>query len=61
MKQLEENILKKEEELEKLEYMLCEPEVYSNPEKAQEVNIRYNQILTDLEDLYEMLDEQEEL
>lgn len=61
LKQLEENILKKEEELEKLEYMLCEPEVYSNPEKAQEVNIRYNQILTDLEDLYEMLDEQEEL
>lgn len=60
LKQIEESIYKKEEELEELEHMLCKPEVYSNPEKAQEVNLRYNKVLTDLEELYEMLDEQED-
>jgi len=60
LKLLEENILKKEEELEQLELMLCEPEVYSNPVRAQEVNTMYNKVLADLEHLYEMLDEQEE-
>lgn len=60
LRELEESILKKEEELEKLELMLCEPEVYSNPAKAQEVNSMYNKVLADLEHMYEMLDEQEE-
>lgn len=60
LKQLEDRILENERELEKLELMLCKPEVYSNPEKAQEVNSTYNKVLADLEHLYEMLDEQEE-
>lgn len=56
MKQLEENILKKEEELEELEHMLCQPEVYSNPENSQKVNKAYNQVIYDLEQLYDELD-----
>jgi len=60
LKEIEESILKKEEELEELELMLCQPEVYSNPEKAQEVNGAYNKVLAELEQLYEMLDEQED-
>lgn len=58
LKQLEDSILKKEKELEKLELMLCQPEIYSNPENAQEVNLAYNQVLSDLEDLYEQLDKE---
>lgn len=56
MKQLEESILKKEEELEELEHMLCQPEVYSNPENSQKVNKAYNQVIYDLEQLYDELD-----
>jgi ATP-binding cassette subfamily F protein 3 len=58
LKQLEESILEKEKELEKLELMLCQPEIYSNPEKAQEVNLAYNQMISDLEHLYEQLDQE---
>jgi ATP-binding cassette subfamily F protein 3 len=57
LKQLEENILVKEEELESLEHMLCQEEVYSNPEKAREVNFAYNQLIAELEDLYKQLDQ----
>ncbi len=56
LKQLEESILEKEKELEKLEHMLCKPEVYSNPENSQKVNAAYNQVISDLEHLYEQLD-----
>lgn len=56
IKELEENILKKEEELEELEHMLCQPEVYSNPENSQKVNKAYNQVIYDLEQLYDELD-----
>lgn len=56
LKQLEESILEKEKELEKLEHMLCQPEVYSNPENSQKVNTAYNQVISDLEHLYEQLD-----
>jgi len=58
LKQLEESILEKEIELEKLELMLCQPEVYSNPEKAQKINSAYNQLISDLEQLYEQLDQE---
>lgn len=58
LKQLEENILKKEQEMEGLELMLCEAEVYSNPEEAQRVNIAYNKLISDLEYLYEQLDKE---
>jgi ATP-binding cassette subfamily F protein 3 len=58
LKQLEESILEKEKELEKLELMLCQPEVYSNPEKAKKVNSAYNQLISDLEQLYEQLDQE---
>ena len=58
LKQLEESILEKEIELEKLELMLCQPEVYSNPKKAQKVNSAYNQLISDLEQLYEQLDQE---
>lgn len=57
LKNLEENILEKEQELEKLEQMLCKPEIYSNPEKAREVNIMYKKVLEELEWLYDSLDE----
>ena len=57
LKQLEENILVKEEELESLEHMLCQEEVYSNPEKARDVNFAYNQLIAELEDLYKQLDQ----
>lgn len=60
LKQIEKCIYKKEEELEELELELCKPEVYSDPKKAQEVNAAYNKVLADLEQLYEMLDEQED-
>ncbi|NLU09473.1 MAG: ABC-F family ATP-binding cassette domain-containing protein [Tepidanaerobacter acetatoxydans] len=56
LKQLEESILEKEKELEKLEHMLCQPEVYSNPENSQKVNTAYNQVISDLEHLYDQLD-----
>ena len=42
--------------MDKLELMLCQPEVYSDPKKAQEVNSAYNQLISDLEQLYEQLD-----
>ena len=58
LKQLEDSILEKEKKLEKLELMLCQPEIYSNPEKAQEVNTAYNQVLSDMENLYEQLDQE---
>ncbi len=58
LKQLEDSILEKEQELDKLELMLCQPEVYSDPEKAQEVNSAYNQLISDLEQLYEQLDKE---
>jgi len=56
IKELESAILKKENEIEKLEGMLCEPEVYANPDKAREVNTAYNNLLIELEQLYEQLD-----
>ncbi len=56
LKQLEESILEKEKELEELEHMLCQPEVYSNPANSQKVNTAYNQVISDLEHLYEQLD-----
>lgn len=57
LKQLEESILAKEEELENLEQLLCQPEIYSDPEKSIEVNAAYTQLIADLEYLYEQLDQ----
>lgn len=56
LKQLEKAILIKEEDLERLEKKLCDPKVYSNPEKAKTVNTAYNDLLLELEQLYEQLD-----
>ncbi|WP_422446786.1 ABC-F family ATP-binding cassette domain-containing protein [Thermoanaerobacterium sp. DL9XJH110] len=57
LKQLEQAILAKEDELESLELLLCKPEVYSNPDKARETNARYRAVLSELERLYECLGE----
>lgn len=54
-KQLEQTILIKEGEIEKLEYLMCKKEVYSNPDKAKEVNISYKNLLQELEKLYDNL------
>ena len=55
LKKLGQQILQKESELEKLEHMLCKPEVYSNPEKAKQVNNMYKTVIAELEDLYNKL------
>jgi len=57
LKQLEQTILEKEKELEKLEHLLCKPEIYSNPDKAKEVNNKYTALVAELEYLYNSLDE----
>jgi len=57
LKQLEQTIIEKEQELEELEHLLCKPEIYSNPDKAREVNGRYTALLAELEQLYDSLDD----
>ncbi len=54
-KQLEQTILTKEGEMEKLESLMCKKEVYSNPDKAKQVNISYKILLQELEELYDKL------
>lgn len=56
LKELEETILEKEQELEELEHLMCEPEVYSNPDKSKEVNNKYTALVAELENLYDSLD-----
>lgn len=56
LKELEEKILHKEEELEKIEHLLCDPRVYENPEKAKIVNQNYDETIKQIESLYEKLD-----
>ncbi|MDU1442700.1 MAG: ABC-F family ATP-binding cassette domain-containing protein [Clostridium cochlearium] len=51
-KNIEELIASKENELLKLQEKLCLEEVYSNPEKAQEVNLKILEIENFLEELY---------
>ena len=51
-KNIEELIASKENELLKLQEKLCLEEVYSNPEKAQEVNLKILEIEKSLEKLY---------
>ncbi|WP_270474209.1 ABC-F family ATP-binding cassette domain-containing protein [Clostridium cochlearium] len=51
-KNIEELIASKENELLKLQEKLCLEEVYSNPEKAQEVNLKILEIEKSLEELY---------
>lgn len=51
-KHIEELIASKENELLKLQEKLCLEEVYSNPEKAQEVNLKILEIEKSLEELY---------
>lgn len=55
LRQLEEAIFEKEKEMEELEHLLCQPEVYGNPEKAKEINERYRQVIAQLEEFYEKL------
>ena len=51
-KNIEELIASKENELLKLQEKLCLEEVYSNPEKSQEVNLKILEIEKSLEELY---------
>ncbi|MBV1816711.1 ribosomal protection-like ABC-F family protein [Clostridium cochlearium] len=51
-KNIEELIASKENELLKLQEKLCLEEVYSNPEKAQEVNLKILETEKSLEELY---------
>lgn len=51
-KNIEELIASKENELLKLQEKLCLEEVYSNPEKAQEVNLKILEMEKSLEELY---------
>jgi len=55
LKQLEQDILALEEEMQELERLLCRPEVYGNPDRAKEVNARYRVVTAELEKLYEDL------
>ncbi|HHW02443.1 MAG TPA: ABC-F family ATP-binding cassette domain-containing protein [Thermoanaerobacterales bacterium] len=55
IKRIEQDILALEREMEELEHLLCQPEVYGNPERAKEVNSRYRAVTAELEELYENL------
>lgn len=57
LQELEEEILQKEEELEQVEKLLCNPKLYDNPEKIKELSLMYDNIIKTLEELYENLDE----
>jgi ATP-binding cassette subfamily F protein 3 len=52
IKEVEKSIEEKEETLSKLENMMCLEEVYSNPEKAQEVAHNVNEVKNEIEKLY---------
>ncbi|OPJ61534.1 ABC-F family ATP-binding cassette domain-containing protein [Clostridium oryzae] len=57
VKDIEEAIAKNEEELKKLNEALCLEEVYSNPEKSQEVNKQIQQLQEAIDGLYEEWEE----
>ena len=53
IKELEDNISKKEEKLENLQEELCKEEIYSNPEESERVNKEIKIIQENIEKLYE--------
>jgi ATP-binding cassette subfamily F protein 3 len=53
LKTLEDTIAKKEDELQKLQELLCLEEVYSNPSKSLEVNQNISTVEKEIETLYE--------
>ncbi|RKD29053.1 ribosomal protection-like ABC-F family protein [Thermohalobacter berrensis] len=53
IKKLEEKINKYEEKLEELNHLMCQPDVYSNPEKSKEVHQESEKIKEELDMLYE--------
>lgn len=57
IKSLEEKIASTEEEIEEFQKMLCLEEIYSNPEKSQEVNKSISSKEAELEKLYEEWEE----
>lgn len=57
IKSLEEKIASTEEEIEEFQKMLCLEEIYSNPEKSQEVNKSISLKEAELEKLYEEWEE----
>lgn len=50
--ELEDNIINTEEEISRLELSLCQPEIYSNPQKIKEVNNEIARLRKELEHLY---------
>lgn len=57
VKNLEQEISDTEKDLEKLQQKLCLEEIYSNPEKSEEVNKEISDLEKDLETLYENWEE----
>ncbi|MDU7111426.1 MAG: thiamine ABC transporter substrate-binding protein, partial [Clostridium perfringens] len=52
LRDVEKLIPQKEEELEKLQEMLCTEEVYSNPEESVRVNKEINSVQEEIDSLY---------
>ena len=50
---IEKEIETTESKIEELDMLLCQEEVYSNPDKAKEVNLETSQLEINLERLYE--------
>lgn len=57
IKTLEKLIADKEEEVKELNHQLCLEEVYSNPEKSQEVHRKITELESEIESLYEEWEE----
>jgi len=53
IKKLEEQIGEKEERIKELENLMCNSDVYSNPEKSQQIHQESNEIKSQLEKLYD--------